>query len=57
KNQSLKQLSYGIFILLCSAFMFVESTDFFFFMETFCGFLILTVNANLNIRNQKERLS
>jgi hypothetical protein len=54
KNQSLKQLSYGIFILLCSAFLFVEASDLFFFIETFCGFLILTANVSANTRNKKK---
>ncbi len=41
KNQMIKQLSYGVFVLLCASFMFVEATDLFFFMELFIGFLIL----------------
>ena len=41
KNQLIKQYSYGIFVLLCAAFMFVEATDLFFFMELFIAFLIL----------------
>ncbi len=57
KNQSLKQLSYGIFVLLCSAFLFVEGSDLFFFIETFCGFLILTANVNADFRNKNEKLS
>ncbi len=39
KNQSLNQLSYGIFILLCSTFMFVEAKDLFFFIDNLNGFL------------------
>jgi hypothetical protein len=41
KNQLIKQFSYGVFVLLCASFMFVEATDLFFFMELFIGFLIL----------------
>ena len=41
KNQLIKQFSYGMFVILCAAFMFVEATDLFFFMELFIGFLIL----------------
>ncbi len=46
KNQMIKQFSYGMFVILCAAFMFVEATDLFFFMELFIGFLIL---------NERER--
>jgi hypothetical protein len=52
KKQSLKQFSYGIFVLLCSAFMFVEATDLFFFIETFIGFLILNANG----KNQEDNI-
>jgi hypothetical protein len=41
KSQLIKQFSYGMFVILCAAFMFVEATDLFFFMELFIGFLIL----------------
>ena len=41
QSQLIKQFSYGVFVLLCAAFMFVEATDLFFFMELFIGFLIL----------------
>jgi hypothetical protein len=54
KNQSLKQYSYGLFFLLCSAFMFVEATDLFFFMETFNAFLILNFISSLGIEKEKK---
>lgn len=41
KNQTMKQFSYGMFVIFCTAFKFVEGSDLFFLMVLLNGFLIL----------------
>ena len=42
KNQTMKQFSYGMFVIFCTAFKFVEGSDLFFLMVLLNGFLMLT---------------
>jgi hypothetical protein len=42
KNQTMKQYSYGMFVIFCIAFLFVEALDFYFLMVLLNGFPILT---------------
>ncbi len=42
KNQTMKQYSYGMFVIFCTAFLFVEASDSYFLMVLLNGFLILT---------------
>ncbi|KKN12196.1 hypothetical protein LCGC14_1018880 [marine sediment metagenome] len=42
KNQTMKQYSYGIFVIFCTAFLFIEASDSYFLMILLNGFLILT---------------
>ena len=58
KNQTLKQYSYGMFVIFCVAFLFVEASDTYFLMVTLNGFLILTWREkNLEISDTNlERL-
>ncbi|MHA2266531.1 MAG: hypothetical protein ACXAB8_01905 [Promethearchaeota archaeon] len=42
KNQTMKQFSYGLFVIFCTAFLFIEASDSYFFMVLLNGFLILT---------------
>ncbi|MHA1932702.1 MAG: hypothetical protein ACW96X_09200 [Promethearchaeota archaeon] len=42
RNQGMKQYSYGLFVIFCTAFLFIEASDSYFLMVLLNGFLILT---------------
>ena len=51
KNQSMKQYSYGLFIIFCTAFLFIEASDSYFLMVLLNGFLILTWKDSEFLKN------
>jgi len=57
KNQSMKQYSYGMFVIFCTAFLFIEASDSYFLMILLNGFLMLTANVSVDKKNKKEKLS
>jgi hypothetical protein len=51
KNQSMKQYSYGLFVIFCTAFLFIEASDSYFLMVLLNGFLILTWKDSEFLKN------